>query len=148
MNWQRELAGGSPGVARVRQTSPVVLRWGAAPDPGIFGGMTEQKNEPDSTKDPVAHGPAGSCGAILPLRSGYPSAGCVPAEPASVSPDSALYLTIPERFKTSTSASRLSGFKTSTSDSRLGRAKTGTSDSRLPHCHLRCFEALPLTSLV
>lgn len=70
---KRESAHRLSGANRVRQIRLVAVPWDAAPDPGIFGGMTEQKNEPGNAKDPSARGLSESCGAILPLRSDYPS---------------------------------------------------------------------------
>ncbi len=79
--------------------SVLAVPWDAAPHPGIFGGMTEQKNEPGNTKDPSAQDLEGPYGAILPLRSDYPSSDCVPAEPGFVSPDSPLNLISHDNFK-------------------------------------------------
>jgi hypothetical protein len=126
---EREAGHRVPDVTPVRQTRPAAVPWGAAPGPGIFGGMTEQKNEPENTKDPGARGQAGSCGVILPLRSGYPSPGCVPAEPGSVSPDRALYLTLLERFKTDISAS---GSLAQNRQKRLPARQSQNRHKRLP----------------
>jgi len=69
---------------------------GAAPDPGIFQGMTDAPNEVFSriSKRGRAYLRCSEDNALVFLRrrrshpSGYPSAGCVPAEPASVWPES------------------------------------------------------------
>ncbi len=116
---KRESAHRLSGANRVRQIRLVAVPWDAAPDPGIFGGMTEQKNEPGNAKDPSARGLSESCGAILPLRSDYPSPSCVPAEPGFVSPDSPLYLTNHGNIKTSKCAYRLSHWQAHRSGSLL-----------------------------
>ena len=66
---------------------PNLLDWGSAPDPGIFQGMTPVVNNTNNSA-PIPRENRGTYGTSLThRRSGYPSPGCVPAVPDSVSPD-------------------------------------------------------------
>ena len=77
--WRKTVCGGERGFSRHDRTKERQQHF-AAFEPAC------------EAKRPVDHAIAGRDGTVLPSWPGYPSAGCSPAEPASVSPDSAILL--------------------------------------------------------
>ncbi len=65
--------------------SPAVAQDAASPRD--FQGMTPVSNGVERRRPPATLGHQGPDAPLAHRRSGYPSSGCVPAEPASVSPD-------------------------------------------------------------
>ena len=73
------------------QRNEASLIWGAAPDPEIFQGITPAFDDSTSNAPTPLGAGAFNSASSTRRRSGYPSAGCVSAEPASVSPDACEY---------------------------------------------------------
>jgi hypothetical protein len=83
-------------LERTARRQPLASHEDAEPNEGVFSGMAEQKHvsrcsgiEGSTTPDKTApmESATGAAADLLPPRSGYPSLGCSPAGPNSVSPD-------------------------------------------------------------